>query len=190
MRLYGLGLKETRRLERMIENVLVAGRLRAERFDVQLTSVPLRPLLEEFVERRRLYRPDRPDALRLCWELKGEAGTVRADPAALRMIFDNLIDNAFKYGGEQPTIELHVVDQDGRIRVAVEDRGIGFPPDRAEDLFVPFRRALDSKGAVLPGTGLGLSIARTLARRMGGDLTARSDGPDRGSTFTVALVPV
>ena len=186
-RLLAMGLKEAERLEHMVENVLLSGRLRADVEQVRLEPVALRRLLEEFVEHRRRYLVDRPDAVRLAWELDEDDVPASVDASAVRVVLDNLVDNALKYGGAEPLVTLRARREGGRLAVAVEDAGRGFPPEKAADLFVPFHRATAPDAAVQHGTGLGLSISRSLARRMGGDLTAHSDGPSRGARFTLVL---
>lgn len=185
-RLYAMGLKETERLEHTIENVLLTGRLRAAQLETQAELVGLRGVLERFVVHRLRTLVDRPESLDLSWEADDEIH-VMADSSALRLILDNLTDNAYKYGGPDPLVTIRVRRESGQALVAVEDRGIGFDPEGAEQLFTPFRRTSEAVDAVQHGTGLGLSIARTLARRMGGDLTAESDGPGKGSRFTFRL---
>ena len=182
-----LGLENCERLEHAIENVLVAGALRAGQ--QQFHPVPLRlvPFLEEVAEHRRRSLPEQPEAVCVAEPEGGEDVRVRADPDMLRIVLENLIDNALKYGGTPPAVEIRVRLDSGWASVDVLDRGVGFEPERAEDLFVPFLRALPQGHGVRHGTGLGLSLARDLCRRMGGDLRARSEGPGRGACFTVAL---
>lgn len=186
-RLYAMGLREAERLEHTIENVLLAGRLRAAQLETQSELVALRTVLERFVVHRQGTLVDRPESLRLAWEAENEIH-IEADSSALRLILDNLTDNAYKYGGPDPVVTIRVRrESGGQALVAVEDRGIGFEPERAEQLFTPFRRTSEAVNEVQHGTGLGLSIARELACRMGGDLTAESDGPGKGSRFTLRL---
>jgi len=186
-RLLALGLRETERLQHSIENVLLVGNLRTDRFKVRLEPVELRPLLEAFLEHRRPALVDDPAAIRLEWEQGGGAIRVLADPSALRVILENLTDNALEYGGPSPRVILKLICFDDGVRVSVEDQGVGFDSRSAEQLFAPFNRVVDHHAAVQHGTGLGLSIARTLARRMGGDLTGSSPGPGQGSVFTFTL---
>lgn len=109
---------------------------------------------------------------------------VRADHDGLRVILENLLDNAHKYGGGHVRISASVGD--GRWRLDISDRGRGFAPEAAEKLFDLHNRG--SGDGMTHGAGLGLSIARALARRMGGDITARSGGPGQGAVFTVTLL--
>jgi signal transduction histidine kinase len=112
-----------------------------------------------------------------------DAVQVLADRDGLRVILENLLDNAQKYGGG--SVRLAADISDGRWRLDISDKGRGFPPETAEKLFDIHNRG--SGEGVTHGAGLGLAIARQLARRMGGDITARSAGPGLGAVFSVTL---
>lgn len=112
----------------------------------------------------------------------GEAH-VFADRDGLRVILENLLDNAHKYGGG--SVRLSASARDGVWSLDISDRGRGFAPETSEKLFDIHNRG--SGEGVTHGAGLGLAIARQLARRMGGDITARSPGPGQGAVFTVTL---
>jgi signal transduction histidine kinase len=186
-KLFAMGLKETERLEHMIENVLISGRLRADVHQIRLESVEMRGLLERFVAHRKRYLVADPDAVRLEWAVDRPESHVRADAGAVLVVLENLTDNAFKYGGTTPHVLLRARVENGQFAVSVQDKGIGFSPELAAALFTPFHRTSEAKGAVQHGTGLGLTIARALAKKMDGDLTARSEGPGKGSEFTLFL---
>jgi len=112
-----------------------------------------------------------------------DAVQVLADKDGLRVILENLLDNAHKYGGGSVKLAAGVAD--GRWRLDISDQGRGFAPEIAERLFDPHNRG--SGEGVTHGAGLGLAIARQLARRMGGDIVAHSAGPGQGAVFTVTL---
>jgi signal transduction histidine kinase len=113
-----------------------------------------------------------------------DAVQVRADRDGLRVILENLLDNAHKYGGGQ--VCMAATAGDGRWRLDISDHGRGFAPEAAEKLFDIHNRG--SGDGITHGAGLGLAIARTLARRMGGDISARSAGAGQGAVFTVTLM--
>jgi signal transduction histidine kinase len=112
-----------------------------------------------------------------------DAVVVLADRDGLRVILENLLDNAQKYGGG--SIRLAAGVSDGRWRLDISDEGRGFPPESAEKLFDIHNRG--SGEGITHGAGLGLAIARQLARRMGGEISAHSAGPGKGAVFTVTL---
>jgi signal transduction histidine kinase len=113
-----------------------------------------------------------------------DAVQVLADRDGLRVILENLLDNAHKYGGG--SVRLAAGVSDGHWRLDISDQGRGFPPESAEKLFDLHNRG--SGDGVTHGAGLGLAIARQLARRMGGDIRAHSPGPGQGAVFTVTLM--
>ena len=100
-----------------------------------------------------------------------------APPSALRRVIGNLLDNAMRYGGDQP-VEL-VVEQWGKgVRIGVLDRGPGIPPEQMSAVFQPFHRVETSRSTNTGGAGLGLSIVRQLAGANGWqvDIGPRGDG--------------
>jgi len=113
-----------------------------------------------------------------------DAVTVLADRDGLRVILENLLDNAQKYGGG--SVRLAAGVGDGRWRLDISDQGRGFAPESAEKLFDLHNRG--SSEGITHGAGLGLAIARQLARRMGGELSAHSAGAGKGAVFTVTLI--
>lgn len=116
----------------------------------------------------------------------GAAGDLPVEAAAdpLRITFENLLDNARKYGGGAP-VRIRARADGPHVLVDFADAGEGFVPAEAEALFEPYQRG--HAGGARHGTGLGLYLARTLMRGIGGDLRAASEGPGLGATFTVRL---
>src|SRR3982751_4087078 len=112
-----------------------------------------------------------------------DAVHVFGDRDGLRVILENLLDNANKYGGGSVRMGAEV--RDGHWHLDISDHGRGFEPDAAEKLFDLHNRG--SGEGVTHGAGLGLAIARQLARRMGGNVLAHSAGPGHGAVFTVQL---
>ena len=113
-----------------------------------------------------------------------DAVHVLADRDGLRVILENLLDNAHKYGGG--SVRLAAAAGEGRWRLEIRDQGRGFAQETAEKLFDLHNRG--SGAGVTHGAGLGLAIARQLARRMGGDIAAYSAGPGLGAVFTVTML--
>lgn len=180
-----MGLREADRLEHLVENLLIANRIRRSVLQVRLEDVDLAEFLAEFRRHREALMPEGHAGLRID-ERSAEGVSVRADVDKLRVVLENLTDNAIKYGGDSE-VRLGVRTDRARVRVDVEDDGVGFASGAGPGLFEGVRENTGSKGALVHGTGLGLGIARDLAHAMDGELTAHSDGPDRGSRFTLVL---
>lgn len=103
----------------------------------------------------------------------GPRAVVRGDPAALRRMFANLIENAVRYG-DRATVGWQL--EGGSVHVRVADAGGGIDPAQAERLFQPFVRGDPSRNRATGGTGLGLAIVRSIATRHGGAATLEN-GP-------------
>jgi CheY-like chemotaxis protein len=116
----------------------------------------------------------------------GAPERLETDPQRLGQILKNLLSNAFKFT-EQGAVSLRVAAApNGAVTFAVQDSGIGIPPEQQEIIFEAFRQADGSTHRKYGGTGLGLSISRDLARLLGGDVTVQSE-PGKGSVFTLRL---
>lgn len=98
----------------------------------------------------------------------GPRAVVRGDPATLRRLFANLIENAVRYG-ERARLSWRLAE--GKVDVLVEDDGPGFEPARADALFAPFVRGESSRNRETGGTGLGLAIVRSITEAHGGEVT-------------------
>lgn len=113
-----------------------------------------------------------------------EVPALWTDPRRVRQILLNLVSNAAKYTVDGEVV-LTVRTEEGRVSFEVRDTGVGFPPERAHELFRPFVQLHEGTHR-RPGVGLGLALSQRLAHRLGGRITARSV-VGRGSTFTLEL---
>lgn len=176
-----LGLAQIDREERLLGNLLTIQKLRVAPGAVKPRSVRLAAWLAALVRARdpaatAPIEVDVPDDL-----------TALADEDSLRSIVDNLLDNAFKYGATAVRL-VGAPTPDGRsVTLCCIDDGKGFAPSEEGLLFAAFRRRGSSADGWAGGTGLGLHLSRQLARHMGGDLSAASDGEGLGATFTLTL---
>jgi signal transduction histidine kinase/CheY-like chemotaxis protein len=109
------------------------------------------------------------------------------DADRMREAIDNLISNAIKYSSIGGKIALLVTRHDNNTVISVADEGAGLSPEDLGRLFGRFQRLSAKPTAGESSTGLGLSIVKRIVDMHGGKVTANSDGPGRGSTFTVIL---
>lgn len=108
-----------------------------------------------------------------------------ADPARIRQILINLLDNALKFT-TSGSVEITLAPDSQMLQFAVIDSGIGIPIESLDTVFATFSAISAQTSASVGGTGLGLAISRRLARLMGGDITVSSRIGD-GSRFTLTL---
>ncbi len=180
---YRAMLEEVERLDRLITHVLAAGQLEAGHIAGELEDVALEPLLRECAEMACLRYHVPVDAVRL----NVQPSVVRARRMDLDMIYRNLIDNAVKYAGPQPLVEITTRLEHDWTVTQVSDNGRGIPPALRRKIFRRFVRLGNELEREKPGTGLGLYIAQTLVRRLRGTLRVVDRGTAPGSTFEVRL---
>ncbi|RPI83194.1 MAG: PAS domain S-box protein [Chloroflexi bacterium] len=117
----------------------------------------------------------------------GELPLINADPLQMRQLLQNLVGNALKFRRVEtpPLVKISSKSvSEKAVALIVEDNGIGFDPQRAKKLFIPFNR-LHSKSEY-EGSGLGLAICKKIVEHHGGSITVESK-PGEGSRFTVVL---
>lgn len=177
-------LDDVERLDALINHLLDAARMehreeRASRGQADLVEV-LERTVEAVCQRHHVARDVvRVDAAPLA---------VRARRVDLELIFRNLIDNAIKYAADPPGVEV-VAERTSADRavVRISDNGKGIPSPLRRRVFGRFFRVGEELERETPGLGLGLYIARTMARRLGGDIRARDRDTGAGTTFEVTL---
>jgi two-component system, OmpR family, phosphate regulon sensor histidine kinase PhoR len=109
---------------------------------------------------------------------------VSADESRLRIVIDNLIENAIKYGSRETGISIHLASDNTNASLTIEDQGIGIPEAEQEHLFGKFFRA--SNTTQHPGTGLGLYVTKKIIEHHHGTITVQSiEGVS--TTFTVTI---
>jgi signal transduction histidine kinase len=172
------GLREVDRLEHLTETILAWQRSLAWSGSLAPSAHDATSLVNQILEHRSRTALDELLEVRALAQAK-----VLVDPDAFRVILENLLDNAHKYGGGRAEV---VTELKGPHWVlSIRDHGQGFVSAQAENLFDPFRR--QSHDGVTHGSGLGLYLSRQLALRMRARLTASSDGPGLGAVFSIAL---
>ena len=109
------------------------------------------------------------------------------DEGQLRQLFDNLLDNALRYGPAGGTVRIALDDEtDHRITVSVHDEGGRIPPEALSHLFERFYRVDSSRAQASGGSGLGLAIVREIVGRHDGEVEITSD-PQTGTRVAVHL---
>ena len=176
-------VSETERLTAIVSQILLAGQLEEGRVDVTTTATDLKPLAESALDLARLRAPEQ---IELRLEQDGAPAVALADQDKLRQVLVNLLDNAIKYSPDGGEVVVELEGGNGRVRLAVRDRGLGIPPGEHERIFEKFYRLDPALTRGVGGSGLGLFISRELVGRMGGSLTVRSQ-PGDGAAFVVDL---
>lgn len=176
---------ETRRLERIVGDMLCVSEIEAGSLSIRPDSLRTEQLFTELEDDYVAQAKDK--SIDLVFDLPPKFPTIKADRDRLGQALHNLIGNAIKYtpSGGQVEVKVHFAENDA-MTVAVIDNGIGIDESQQDRIFDRFCRADDRRIAKVTGSGLGLALARQIARLHGGDVTVES-AIDAGSTFTFII---
>lgn len=175
---------ELQRLSLLVEKVLgIAQMDRPGGLNLCLTEVDLHALTNEIlaVLRPRIEQA----AARVTVEAQGADFQIQGDRLHLSGVLFNLLDNALKYGGENPEIRITLHAADGKTTLRIQDSGPGIPSEYRERIFEAFFRVPSRQGHLVKGHGLGLSYAATVVAHHGGSLVL--DDTAGGAAFTIEL---
>jgi PAS domain S-box-containing protein len=178
-------LRGGRHLLELINEVLDIARIEEGRLPLSPEPVPVQELLLQSLNLVRPLATAR--ALHLPTTLPEPCAThVLADRQRLQQVLLNLLTNAIKYNRPGGTVQVRcaTVAAD-RLRIFVEDTGLGLTPDQVDRLFTPFER-LGAEQSQIEGTGLGLALSQRLVQAMGGTIGVAST-PGEGSSFWLEL---
>ncbi len=181
---YNVITKETRRLSRLIEDILSVSQLEVGSIDLHLDQVNLKTLLSEAVrDIRGLADEKNIDVQQV---LPPKMDPIRADRDKLAVVVNNLLGNAIKYTPRDGNVVVGCQYTPDAVVITFKDNGIGIDPADQARVFEKFARASDPAVQAETGTGIGLYTAREIVRRHGGDIELISE-KGVGSTFMVRL---
>lgn len=156
------------------------GRVQLERRTLDLASV-IRGAVESC--ERILRQQDH----ELTLSLPAEAVCVFGDSTRLIQAVGNLLTNAAKYTESGGKVGVGLVRENNQAVISVRDNGVGIPADMLEEVFELFRQVGSGVNRSQGGLGIGLTVVRQLVELHGGTIEARSEGPGKGSEFTIRL---
>jgi signal transduction histidine kinase len=173
-------IRAGRKMDTQVQALVALSRI--TRQELRLTSVDLSQLARDVAATLKSSDPDRPVAFTIADKL-----TVRADPVMLKIVVENLLNNAWKYTRKKDpaTIELGRKQEGEETVFFLSDNGVGFDMRYAEKLFTPFQRMHAESD--YEGVGAGLAMVQRIVHRHGGKIWADAR-VDEGATifFTLA----
>lgn len=179
----GSALEETQRLAKIVESLLAISRLETGEARVQLGRLDFAELVCTTADQMRLLAEEKHISLSCDGT---EPVQVEADPARLKQVVVNLLDNAIKYTPEGGSVIITVNSQNGRAVLEMEDTGLGISASDLPHIFERFYRADKARSRQMGGAGLGLSIVRSICTAHGGQVTVTST-EGSGSRFRIEL---
>ncbi|MFP4200899.1 MAG: ATP-binding protein [Clostridia bacterium] len=176
-------LDETRRIERLLGDLLQLERLESGQLPLEPGWVPIRRMLDDAAARIMPLARDKEVEVQV--QNEAEEVEVWADEERMAQVLGNLLDNAIRHSPAGSTVLLRAGIREDGVGVVVSDQGEGFPIEDLNRVFDRFYRASNSGG----GVGLGLAICREIVERHGGRITAMNS-PEGGARveFTIPRI--
>jgi signal transduction histidine kinase len=175
--------EESDRLANIVNDLLLASQLDSGKLQANIEGCDPRQIAEAVIDAARVHLPD---GVRLELSAEDELPSVAADSGQLRQVLSNLIENAIKYSPKGGAINVALEPDDGHVRFAITDPGLGIPAAEQQRIFQKFYRLDPHMSRGIGGTGLGLYICRELVRRVNGRIWVESNGSS-GSAFFVEI---
>ena len=174
---------KSRRLEKLIEDLFGFTKLNYGKLSMNVGKVDIVKLLEQLLEE---FYPNFAEK-NLSYELHSNlpSKVIDADGNLLARLFDNLINNAIKYGADGKRVLVQIQAEEEIVTVSVTNYGYVIPENELPLIFNKFYRVEQSRSTHTGGTGLGLAIAKSVAEMHGGSIQVKSDLD--GTVFTVKL---
>jgi len=177
--------RQVNHLTRLVDDLLDVSRIARGRIELKTELVEVSEVVASAIEMASPLLEQRTHRLEV--DVPRHGLQVDGDATRLGQVISNLLTNASKYSPAGGHITIRARQIDDEVVLSVRDTGIGIASDvlpHVFDLFVQERQAIDRS---LGGLGIGLTIVRSLIERHGGTVSARSDGPGKGSEFIVRL---
>jgi PAS domain S-box-containing protein len=184
-RVRGMMERQLAHMVRLIDDLLDVSRISRNKMELRRSRVLLSDVITNAVETARPAIETANHQLSVA--LPSEPVYLDADLTRLAQVFGNLLSNSAKYTEPGGRIWLDAGVAGGEVVVSVRDTGIGIPADALPTIFDMFSQVDRSLERSTGGLGIGLALVRGLVEMHGGTVAADSDGPGKGSTFTVRL---
>jgi K+-sensing histidine kinase KdpD len=172
---------ESDRLERMLSNMLSLTAIQAGRLEATMEPVMMAPLAKNVVAEVSARSPRHDFVV----DLPASIPPIEADPELLSQVLRNLYENAVKYSPNGGEICTSAAVEGAYVQISISDQGVGIATEHVPHVFERFRRP--GADPTVRGMGLGLYLSRSLVEAQGGQISASSPGPGRGSTFEIIL---
>jgi signal transduction histidine kinase/DNA-binding response OmpR family regulator len=177
--------RQTDHMARLVDDLLDVSRIVQGKVVVKPEKLRLSALVDRALEGSSPRLAGRDQLLRV--ELPDEDIELEGDGVRLAQVLGNVINNASKFSGPNTAIQLTASHADGQLRIAVRDEGCGIEPAFLPHIFDLFAQGDQSLDRSQGGLGIGLTLVKHLVELHGGTVSARSDGPGKGTEVVVTL---
>jgi PAS domain S-box-containing protein len=177
--------EQIKHMTRIVDDLLDVSRITRGTVDLRKEQIELLRVVELAVQASQPLLEDYKHALELA--LPPHSVLLEVDPGRLAQVLSNLLNNAAKYTPEGGRIKLSAALAGSELLIKVADNGIGIAQELLPKLFDMFVQADQTLSRSRGGLGIGLTVVRSLVEMHDGSVTVRSDGPGKGSEFTIRI---
>jgi|GEM_PF-2257552 len=172
------------RMVGLVNSLLNVSRIELGRFLIKPVSLDIRKVANELIHDVKTYADSRNITIQKQYDIT--TPLVEADPNLIKIIFQNLLNNAIKYSKEHATVHFRIKNNNKEIIFTISDTGCGIPKDQQDKIFTKMFRTENARAIDPEGSGLGLYIVKSIVEQSGGHVWFSSE-INKGSTFYVAL---
>lgn len=175
---------KTERLDQLIDELTQFSQLESGQLDIRPSYRKADEVLNDILHPMVIEFADLPVELLL--QRPFPSAVISVDSKRLSQVFDNLINNAKRYAGDDGIIVIRAIEEDGTVKITVQDNGVGIDPIDLPHVFEHFYRGDKSRTSGGGGTGLGLAICKQIVEKHGGTIWVSST-PNKMTEFTFTL---
>ncbi|MEC5161994.1 signal transduction histidine kinase [Janthinobacterium sp. CG_S6] len=179
-------MRQSRHLGRIVDDLLDLSRAMSGKILLSRQALDLAALVASCVDTFRATGR----LAQYTLALEAAPGWIDGDATRIEQIVSNLVDNALKYTAPGGNVAVTLGAEGRELVLTVRDSGVGIPAELLPHVFDVFVQGTSTIDRAQGGLGIGLALVRRLTELHGGSVGARSDGPGRGSTFTIRLPAV
>ena len=179
----GVLQRQASHLARLVDDLLDVARITRDKIELRPQSLDVQEVIEHALEVARPLIAERQQSV--AFDPPSQPLKVDGDPVRLTQVIGNLLSNAAKFSPDGARIQVTAAQRRRPVQIGVRDEGAGIDAQilpHVFDLFVQGDQSLDRAQG---GLGIGLTVAKRLVELHGGRIEVRSDGPGRGSEFTI-----
>jgi signal transduction histidine kinase len=168
----------------LVNDFVYLSRLEQSKKELTFQSIDIKNTIEEMLSEMKIFASSKNIVLNLVDN--AETGCAKTDQKKIKIVINNVIENALKYSKENSEVRIEIYNQKSKLIIKTSDTGCGIDRESQPFIFDKFYRALDAKKLATDGTGVGLYVSKILLKEMDGEIWFESE-KGKGSTFYISL---
>jgi len=172
------------RMGELIKDLLIVSRIETAKLPIKKVEFSLEDLVKELIKEFRPFA--QASNVEIEFQAKRNLPKIFADPSQIRLVIENLSDNAIRYINGKGVVEIKVERKEKNLYLEIRDTGVGIPEEEQKYIFQKFFRSENVLKYQTQGSGLGLYISRAIIEKSGGKIGFKSE-ENKGSTFWFTL---